>query len=482
MRRGILTSTLANVAGSLIPILLQLVTIPIYLRLIGTERYGTLSLVWLLLGYFGLFDFGLGRAIASAVAQSHADSKKQAEIFWIGSILSVLAGAVGAAALYFVGSRLFAHVLTISPEMLRETNESLPLIALTLPIATLMSALSGGLQGRQAFILLNSVQLGGMVLYQLLPLLVATLVGNSLANLILAAIAGRMFSLVALCAICFHEFSPGQLGSLSRADAVRLLTYGGWATVTGAIAPLLTVVDRFVIGSYLGMSAVGLYSIPYGLMTRLAVLPTSLQVALFPRYAMAAEGASRLILTKSIRIQLLIMTPVVVTAIGFIRIFLEIWVGKEHSDVIAPIAQIFLFGLWFNTLGYIPFSFLQGRGRPDIPAKLHFVELIIYVPMLLALTIRFGLVGAALAWTVRALIDAVLLFAVVRPEIEWKQLVVSGVWVTLSLFWILSETAPTMTGYVCNLLFSATCFVWAGLSLPADVRRDMLVRFARKGA
>lgn len=481
-KRGILTSTLANIAGSLVPIVIQLVTIPIYLRIIGTERYGTLSLVWLLLGYFGLFDLGLGRAVASAVAQSHADLKKQAQIFWAGSILSLVAGILGAAALYFVGSQLFKHVLNVSAEMLRETNQSLPLIALTLPIATFMSALSGGLQGRQAFILLNAVQLSGMILYQLLPLFAAILVSNSLETLILAAIVGRMFSLVALCAICFPRFPFSEAKNIERADAARLLSYGGWATVTGAIAPLLTVVDRFVIGVYIGMSAVGLYSIPYGLMTRLAVLPTSLQVSLFPRYAMASEGDSRSIVTKSIHLQSMIMTPIIVAAIGFIRIFLEIWIGEEHTTVVAPIAEIFLFGLWFNTLAYIPFSFLQGRGRPDIPAKLHFVELLIYVPTLFALTIWFGLIGAAFAWTLRAVLDAVLLFVVVRPEIDRGRLLLSGGWVALALFWVLAGTATTVASYVCYAFFSLACFGWASFSIPAEIRNDVLGRFARKSA
>lgn len=469
-------------AGSLLPIFVQIITIPIYLRVIGTERYGTLSLVWLLLGYFGLFDLGLGRAIASGVAQSHNELAKQARVFWTGSLLSFVTGVLGAAVLYFAGSYLFKNVLNVSPEILRETADSLPLIALTLPIATFMSALSGGLQGRQAFVVLNLAQLGGMILYQLLPLFAAMFLDNSLTTLILAAIAGRMLSLVALSAICISEFPSNEIKNISRMEVARLLAYGGWATVTGAISPLLTVLDRFVIGTYIGMSAVGLYSIPYGLMTRLSVLPTSLQVTLFPRYAMASEGASRSIVTKSIQLQSLIMTPIVVMSIGFIRIPLEIWIGRENAIIVAPIAQIFLFGLWFNTLAYIPFSFLQGRGRPDVPAKLHFIELLIYVPALFAFIIWFGLVGAAFAWMFRVLIDAVFLLAVVRPEINWKQLIISGIWITVSLCWVLSASAMTMTNYLYFALFGAACFVWAGVSIPADLRRDVLQRLGWKTA
>lgn len=63
-----------------------------------------------------------------------------------------------------------------------------------------------------------------------------------------------------------------------------------------------------------------------------------------------------------------------------------------------------------NGLTMVPFALLQARGRADLTAKVHVVELAAYLPLLFLMMGLFGITGAALAFLARATIDALVFF------------------------------------------------------------------------
>jgi O-antigen/teichoic acid export membrane protein len=61
-------NTIWNLAGQILPVAAGLVAVPLIVRGMGVPRFGLLSLAWVAVGYFSLFDFGIGRALTKLVA------------------------------------------------------------------------------------------------------------------------------------------------------------------------------------------------------------------------------------------------------------------------------------------------------------------------------------------------------------------------------------------------------------------------------
>src|SRR5436189_3279930 len=62
-------NTLYNLFGQALPVLVAVLGTPALLKGLGTDRFGILTLAWVVIGYFSLFDLGLGRALTQYVAE-----------------------------------------------------------------------------------------------------------------------------------------------------------------------------------------------------------------------------------------------------------------------------------------------------------------------------------------------------------------------------------------------------------------------------
>ncbi|MBM3341599.1 MAG: hypothetical protein FJY56_05750 [Betaproteobacteria bacterium] len=63
--------------GTIVPLLAAVVAIPPLIKAMGDARFGVLSLAWVLVGYFGFFDLGLGRALTHFIARQSGDGKEE---------------------------------------------------------------------------------------------------------------------------------------------------------------------------------------------------------------------------------------------------------------------------------------------------------------------------------------------------------------------------------------------------------------------
>jgi len=197
--------TVTNLAGYIVPMFVTLVTVPLYLKVLGDVRYGVLALVWLVLGYFSFLEMGLGKATANQLSRLRdAKPEDRQAVFWTAIGVNGGLGLVAAAILWVGGGFLLSHVVKIPEAFRGEILAAFPWMVGTLPLAMVSSVLNGALEGRSRFFAVNALQVATTVVFQFAPLLVAHWRGPSLAFVIPAAVLSRAIMNVGFFMACFQ--------------------------------------------------------------------------------------------------------------------------------------------------------------------------------------------------------------------------------------------------------------------------------------
>ena len=395
--------TTYNVLGQVLPIALSLVTVPIYLKLVGPDRYGVLAIAWLLLGYFGLFDLGLGRATSFRIAALRdAPGQARADTF-LGPPWRLISawGAIGGFLLWGAAGYFFAHLFKVGTQLRPEIAASVPFLAASVPIATLTGVLTGALQGRERFLELNVISVVSTMLFQIIPLGIAWQFGPNLVPLLCGAVAARLAAAGVLAFRCHTELTRGHRRRLVHGEVPTLLKYGGWVTLTSVFGPVLIIVDRFRdrrpargfgsddLLSPLSTCLAG----PDHLLWRVDHGPLSPDVE-FVRAEerdLLGENATRALTT-------LISLPVL-GAIFLIEPFLSLWVGHRlgvQAGAGRAAASDRLLGQ--RRFALVPFTRLQASGRPDLVTKVLMAEIPPFLVCLYFGMTYLGLRGAALSF------------------------------------------------------------------------------------
>lgn len=417
IRGGLIArNTLLNIFGNGLPLVVGVLTIPFIVRWLGTDRFGVLSLAWVVVGYFSFFDLGLGRATTKFIAEAlgKGEIEKIPGFFWTSVYFQTFLGVVGAITLWLLTPLLVSRILNIPPALMVETRATFILLALSLPVVLVSASFRGILEASQRFDLVNLVKIPSSIVNYVLPV-VGILVGFGLPGIMISLVASRGLTLLAWAWLTLKVFPLLKARLKTDRHSVKpLMSFGGWVTISNLVGPILVYLDRFFIGSLITIAAVGFYSAPYEFVMRLGIIPSSLLMTLFPTFSTLGGGADQrkaeILFGRSVKYLLIAMGFIVVLLILTAKIFLGIWLGEEFLRNSLLVFQILSIGFLSNTLANVPFGYIQGMGRADITAKFHLIELVFYVPLTWILVKSWGINGAALSWTIRNTVDMGLLF------------------------------------------------------------------------
>jgi len=419
-------NTIWNLLGNGAPMLVAVVCIPILIRGLGKERFGVLTLAWALIGYASLFDLGLGRALTQLVARKlgAGEEREIPALAWTSLLLMLLLGIAGTVCVLVISPWLAGHGLSVPADLQRETLQSFRLLGLSLPFVITTVGLRGLLEAYQRFGLISALRIPLGVFTFAGPLVVLPF-SESLVPVVGTLVAGRILAWAAHLLLCLR-FLPdlGRSVVWERSALGPLLRFGGWMTVTNIVGPLMLTLDRFLIGALVSVTAVAYYATPYEVVTKFLLLPSALMGVMFPAFSAGfARDRERtaVLFGRSVKSLFLVLFPILLCTVALAQDGLKLWLGADFAQHSFRVVQWLAVGVFINSLAYVPYTLLQGAGRPDLTAVLQFIQLPLYLGLLWWLIVTRGIEGAAIAWCARVAVEVLILFGMARRFLPGKR-------------------------------------------------------------
>jgi len=335
-RRAVL-STLMAMAAKVVTVSTMLVTVPLTLKYLGTERYGMWMTMSSFIAMLGFADLGIGNGLLNAISESNGRDDISSMRRYISSaavVLTMISVVIFAVFLSLYQTVEWSRIFNVhTPLAIAEAGPATLVFMLCFVInipATIVQRVQLGLQ--MGFIS-NIWQAAGSVM-ALAAVLIAVHLHAGLYWLVFA-FAGSPIVAVILNGLVFFLRSRGDLRpriSLATSQyASRVMRTGLLFFVLQIGVAVAYLSDNAIIAHILGASAVSDYAVPDKMFSAIPVLITMIMMPLWPAYGEAiARGDGtwvRKILKKSLMITFLVSAPISLCLVVFGPEILTLWVG-----------------------------------------------------------------------------------------------------------------------------------------------------------
>ena len=408
-------NTLLNLFGLGAPLFVAAISIPILIDVLGAPRFGLLTLMWAVVSYFGLLDLGLGRALTQqlSVMLARGSVDEVGPVVGTACLMMTVLGLAAGLALALLTPWGVGQISGVPDRA--ETVVAMLAMACAVPAVVVTSGLRGILEAQHAFGLINMIRVPLGIFTFVGPLAVASWFGPRLDWIAAALLAVRLAALLAHLTAAARTLPAARSGLAPKRRYLRpLLMAGGWLTLGNLIGPLIGYADRFIIAATVSASAVASYATAHELVTKLWIVPAALTAVLFPTFAAATASSgthSWSLAMQGVRWVYAALLPLTLALALYAQEVLATWISPDFAIGSAPILRLMAIGIFINCLAHVPLTLLQGAGRARAPALLQAVQVLPYIALMWWAAHSHGLIGAALLWLARMVLDTALMFA-----------------------------------------------------------------------
>ncbi len=409
-RRQVLVNTASSGIANLWAMVVAFISLPLLLRGLGQEAFGT----WVLLstfsattGWFSLGDLGVVVATTRDVAARSAVDDQDGLRRAITASLQLCTGLglIGGLALALIGPFVLPWLFRTPADLVGPLRTAIVIFSVQIVFDLMINSLEASLEG------LNRVDLSRWVdmFRRTAVIAAASITALVTGDIVIVAAASATATAVAagLTFVVLWRFVPHFLVRSPRHHHLGLLRYGRSVAVLRPLGVLQRTMDRVIVGAVLGPAAVTYVEIATQLQagadgilgaTSYAVVPASSWLDAREHRTGIAELAER-----GTRYSMLATVPVIITIALLSPAIVQVWVGPEYADA-AGLASVAVIAVALAAPIAVGSQMLLGMGHASTILRAAAVAIVANLGLSILLVHVVGIVGVFQATIVGALL------------------------------------------------------------------------------
>jgi O-antigen/teichoic acid export membrane protein len=353
---------------------------------------------------------GIASIRFGAEAYCRGDQKGEARLVRTATLIALASSSVVAAPIAIFAAQIVEE-FSISAELIPAAILGLRLTCATFVVTMVASTVSSPQLSRLRMGL-NAIITGLIRVLVSIGTAAVVYLGYGIAG------ASAWLLIVNVLGLVAHLIVSGSLLgdladlSIDKKTIKPMLRFGAGLTLSAIAAIFLVNLEKLLLSKLISVESLAYYTIAFTFASMAMIFSASMVQSLVPAFSQLLSPEKKqqfnALFARSIKLSIIALLPSLMVMFVVAKPFFTIWAGPEYGRLSTGPFYILLAGLLFNIVSFVPYACLVASGQTNMIAKLHWSELLPYAATVFVLITYFGIEGAALAWCLRVVFDAVI--------------------------------------------------------------------------
>jgi len=397
IKSGAIITYISTACNNIIAILIT----PIILSLVGKAEYGLYSLVYSMMAYFSVLDFGFGNAMIRYISKCKAEKKDDKNInslflifYFVIAIITILLGIIA----YFNLDVIFGS--SLSEVELNKASIMLIICILGTAISFPLSIFNSYVLANEKFVFLKVVNLLRILFYPIIIIPLLLLGFKSIAMIGVYTLL-NLLSHISYAIYAIKKLKMQLTFKIKNIDFSifkEIISYSFFIFLNIIVDTVFNNTDQVILGAVSGTVAVSIYAVANQIKTANSSFSTAISGLFLPKITklitLNKKEEVNEIFIKVSKIQLYIMLLILSGFFIFGKSFIMLWVGEDYID--SYYIALLLIGFSIVPLTQnIGVSILQAMNKHKFRSVMYILIAVLNVVVSIPLARVYGGIGAA---------------------------------------------------------------------------------------